>query len=76
MSTETKRPYDVRDTEELLSMESDNYPQDSGVWSILHHGDTVSIHAPSGGGWVDIPVEQFNEMVDWYMRPQPVEAQK
>lgn len=63
------RPYDVTDTEQLVNMESDNHGE-SGEWSILHNGDRVTLHAPGGGRWVDIPRDQFNSIVDWYMAEQ------
>lgn len=68
------RPYDVTKTREFLDMESDNFPQKNGVWSILHSGSYVSLHQPGGGGYVQIPRKQFNAIVDWYMRDQPAVA--
>jgi hypothetical protein len=65
------RPRDVTDAKQLLEMESDNHPQESGVWSILHNGGHVSLHGPAGSGWVEIPLEQFNAIVDWYTADQP-----
>lgn len=70
----TKRPYDVKDTDEFIGMESDNYPGDPAFWSILHNGNFVSIHKPYGGAWIEIPRDQFNAIVDWYMKPQNVEG--
>ena len=68
--TETMRPYDAASTEDLIRMESDNHPQGGKMFSILHNGESVSIHAPKGKGWIAIPRDQFNELVDWYMAPQ------
>lgn len=68
------RPYDASSDSELMIMESDHHPQDAEVWSILHLGDTVSLHAPIENGkgtWVTIPRDQFNAIVDWYMAEQP-----
>ncbi|WP_262027102.1 hypothetical protein [Microvirga sp. Mcv34] len=71
--TKTLRPYDVTDTARFLQMESDNHPQEFGHWSILHNGDHVSLHGPDGG-WIEIPRDQFNAIVDWYMAPQPLKG--
>ena len=72
----TCRPYDVTRTKQFLEMESDNHPLDPNVWSILVDGDTVSLFPPrrpwGPGGWTEIPRDQFNAMVDWYMKPQEV----
>lgn len=65
------RPRDVTDTEQFLEMESDNHSQKPDAWSILHNGNHVSLHRPDGSGWVEIPTDQFNEIVDWYMTDQP-----
>ena len=57
----------------MLSLQSDNHPQDGTVWSILISGDHVSLHAPPQGGrgaWVEIPRDQFNAIVDWYVKDQ------
>lgn len=67
------RPYDVKTEDDILSMQSDNHPQDSAVWSILNHSDHVSLHAPADGSrgvWIEIPRGQFNAIVDWYMKDQ------
>jgi hypothetical protein len=69
------RPYDAKSEEDLLAMESDNHPQDSAVWSILHNGDHVSLHSPSPtdrAHFITIPRDQFNAIVDWYMADQPI----
>lgn len=67
----TKRPYDVKDTEEFLEMESDNAPGDPHAFTILHNGTDVSIHFLAGeGGWISILRDQFKTIVDWYMTPQ------
>lgn len=65
------RPYDVTTEDQLLGMESDNHPGEAGQWSILHSGDTVSLHGPLGDQHVSIPRDQFNVIVDWYMADQP-----
>jgi hypothetical protein len=57
----------------MLSLQSDNHPQDDTVWSILILGDRVSLHAPpqaDRGTWVEIPRDQFNAIVDWYVKDQ------
>jgi hypothetical protein len=66
------RPYDVKSDDDLVAMESDNHPQDSRVWSILNQADKVSLHAPVGHqvAWFEIPRDQFNAIVDWYMKDQ------
>ena len=65
------RPYDVMDTDQFLEMESDNHPLDLAVWSILHSGTHVSLHAPNGEMHIEIPRDQFNAIVDWYLADQP-----
>lgn len=68
------KPYDVKTLSDLLSMESDNHPQDAEVWTILNHDNGVSLHAPSNvarGLAVHIPRDQFNKIVDWYTKDQP-----
>ena len=69
------RPYDVKSDADTLTMESDNFPQDNAVWSILNNADHVSLHPPvsegEGKSWfVIIPRDQFNAIVDWYMADQ------
>ena len=66
------RPYDVKSDDDIVAMESDNHPQDHRVWSILNQADKVSLHAPSslGAAWIEIPRDQFNAIVDWYMKDQ------
>ena len=68
------RPYDAKTFEDQFSLQSDNHPQDSTVWSILLSGaDRISLHAPADGqrgAWVEIPRDQFNAIVDWYMKDQ------
>jgi len=66
------RPYDVKTDDDLLKMESDNAPRRDGsdYWSILHTGDTISLHPPGGGTYVKIPRKDFNAIVDWYMKDQ------
>lgn len=56
-------------------MESDNHPIDIRVWSILNHGDKVSFHPPAQSDWVgfiEIPRDQFNTIVDWYVKDQAI----
>jgi hypothetical protein len=72
----TKRPRDVKNVNDFVHMESDNHPQVHKVWSILHSGEHVSLHAPDGEGWVQIPTAQFNKLVDWYMAPQKLSKAK
>lgn len=64
------RPYDVKTEAEILQLDSDNHPRDAGKFSVLHCGDSVSIHAPNGEGFMSIPVEQFNALVEWYITDQ------
>lgn len=67
------RPYDVKTEKDLLSMESDNHPQESHVWTIMNNNDNVTLFPPAESewvGWVEIPRDQFNAIVDWYMRDQ------
>ncbi|WP_421591153.1 hypothetical protein [Shinella sp. M27] len=68
------RPYDVKTDADILAMESDNHPQDATVWVILNDVDNVSLHAPAlpdgRSQWVTIPRDQFNAIVDWYMKDQ------
>ena len=64
------RPYDVTKVEQFLDMESDNHPPEPDKWSILHNGNYVSLLAPNGANWIEIPRDQFNVMVDWYMAEQ------
>jgi hypothetical protein len=71
------RPYDVKSESDLLAMESDNHPQDSGAWSIMNGEDHISLHPPVADGeakawFVVIPRDQFNAIVDWYMADQKV----
>jgi len=63
------RPYDVTDTDQLLKMESDNHG-DAGEVSILHNGETISLHVPDSG-YIKMTRENFNKLVDWYMADQP-----
>ncbi|TPM39623.1 hypothetical protein [Mesorhizobium sp. B2-3-4] len=68
------KPYDVRSEADLLAMESDNHPQDAGVWSIMNGEDHISLHPPVEGSstyFIRIPRDQFNAIVDWYMADQP-----
>lgn len=65
------RPYDAKTDDDLISMESDNHPGETGQWSILHNGGHVSLHAPEGRGYISIPRDQFNVIVDWYVANQP-----
>lgn len=67
------RPMDVRTETDILSMKSDNYPNDTQVWSVLNHTDKVTLHPPENSdwvGWVEIPREQFNNIVYWYVKDQ------
>jgi hypothetical protein len=70
------RPYDVKSEADILKMESDNFPQDSEVWSIMNGDDHVSLHPPRSDdgktSWIQIPRDQFNAMVDWYLADQQV----
>lgn len=70
------RPYDVTDVEQFLEMESDNHPRESDKWSILHNGSYVTLHPPKSGSWIEIPRDQFNVIVDWYMANQPTKKKK
>lgn len=73
------RPYDVKTEADILAMESDNYPQDHAVWTILNHDNGVSLHAPAHVGRglsVHIPRDQFNAIVDWYMADQALNARE
>ncbi|MBF9233962.1 hypothetical protein [Microvirga alba] len=70
--SKTMRPYDVKDTDEFLQMESDNHPRKPGKWSILHSGRHISLIAPYGERSISIPRDQFNAIVDWYLKPQTV----
>lgn len=74
------RPYDATTFEDHLSLKSDNHPQDSTVWSILLSGeDHISLHAPADGqkgAWIEIPRDQFNAIVDWYMKDQATSDQE
>lgn len=68
------RPYDVKTLSDLLSMESDNHPQNPKAWTILNHNNGVSLHAPANvarGLVIQIPRNQFNAIVDWYIKDQP-----
>ena len=64
------RPYDAKTEDQICKLRRDNYPAESGVWSILIGDDHVSLHQPGGGGFVVIPRDQFNTIVRWYMRDQ------
>lgn len=67
------RPYDVTDTEQFLTMESDNFPGDPAKWAILHSGDHVTLFTPAndmGSQMFSIPREEFNAIVDWYLAEQ------
>ena len=67
------RPRDVKNHRDLLKMESDNFPQDPNKWSILNHDNGVSLHAPANVGRsfvAQIPRDQFNAIVDWYIKDQ------
>ena len=67
------RPYDVKTLQDFLAMESDNHPRDPASWSILNHDNGVSLHAPAHvnrGFIINIPRDQFNAIVDWYMKDQ------
>ena len=70
------RPYDVKKADQLIGMESDNFPPNPNKWSILHSGETISLHPPSGRGFVVIPRNQFNAIVDWYLRDQNVREEE
>lgn len=77
--TETLRPYDVTSMDQLVRMQEDNFPRDADRFSILIAEDKVSIHYPRGGSgramWFEIPRDQFNAIVDWYLRPQVLDAE-
>lgn len=67
------RPYDVKSEADQLAMATDNHPQDVHVWSMLNHDDKVSLHPPANSDWigfVEIPRDQFNAMIDWYTLDQ------
>jgi hypothetical protein len=70
------RPYDVKAEADLLAMETDNFPQDSDVWSIMNSENHISLHPPVDGSGktyiISIPRDQFNAIVDWYMADQAV----
>ena len=72
------RPYDVKSADDILRMESDNFPGDPDKWSIMNSEDHVSLHPPADDSgkawWVQIPRDQFNAIVDWYMRDQSTKA--
>lgn len=70
------KPYDVKTEDEILAMESDNHGG-YDVWSIMTTADHVSLHPPVAEGqthakWVEIPRDQFNAIVDWYIADQAV----
>lgn len=65
------RPYDVKSEADIISMQSDNFGE-VAHWSILNHSGIVSIHAPHGRGYVEIPRDQFNAIIDWYTADQAV----
>ncbi len=64
------RPRDCRSEKDLLRCRTDNAPLRNDVWSILNGEDHVSLHGPSGQGYVTIPRKEFNTIVDWYNRDQ------
>lgn len=74
------RPRDAKTFEELIALQSDNHPQNSTVWSILlSGGDHITLHAPADGQrgvWIEIPRDQFNTIVDWYMKDQAASDQE
>lgn len=65
------RPRDAKTSKDRCALVEDNFPRDPDEWGILLDDDHVSIHMPGGGGWVEIPREQWDALVDWYMRDQP-----
>lgn len=47
------RPYDVKSEKDILSMESDNHPQDSDVWSIMNNPNHVTLFPEPDGPRTD-----------------------
>jgi len=65
-------PKDALDNDTICRMESDNFPLNDGGVSIMNNGPSVSLHFKKGdgGGWLEIPKDQFNAIIEWYMKPQ------
>lgn len=63
------RPADAFTDADRLKLETDNYPPDPDVWSILLHDGYVSLHRPDGG-WVEIPQKEFEAIATWYLAEQ------
>lgn len=64
------KPADVKTEDDVIQLTTDNWPRKFDVWSALVSDRTVSIHAPNGGSWVEIPHDQFREIAEWYLRDQ------
>lgn len=65
------KPADALTHSDRAKLQSDNFPPDSGVWSILLNYEHVSLHVPEGGGWVEIPHDEFRRIAEWYLTDQP-----
>lgn len=65
------RPCDATTETKILKLDRDNYPTDLAKWSILIGHNKVSLHAPEGGTWIEIPAKQFRDIAEWYLAEQP-----
>lgn len=55
----------------MCRLKTDNYPANPEKWSILLNVDHITLFRPNGeGGYINIPRDQFNIIIDWYNRDQ------
>lgn len=65
------KPADALTEGDRLNLREDNFPPEAGAWSILLNDGNVSIHAPQGGWWVEVPQDEFRRIAEWYLADQP-----
>lgn len=65
------KPIEAQTIEDICQLERDNYPDNNKAWSILMGVKHISLHSPSGeSGWLEIPRDQFDAIVRWYVGEQ------
>lgn len=61
------KPIDAKTDDEICKLPRDNFPASTGKWTAFLQPHSVSLHQPNGGGWVEIPREQWDVICKWYM---------